>query len=152
MMWHHPSHMLMGKAAAAKSSKTPKHLIPHLQSQVTNMKKGKLAGNAPTTAQPSMKKALNIGGGSGMADSSTGEAEQQIAAPPMPFQNPRGAAQLPAPANQRATMNVGPGKGANMAGIKGSKAPTHPPTGPTGGYKPKKNFGPSGLSKFYGAR
>lgn len=177
-MWHHPDHMIAGKAAAAKSHKTPAHLKPHLQSQVNNMKKGTgylkglhakgsptggvalkarggqsaPIGNSPTTAQPKFKPPAKIGGGTAMDDGSTGQAEQQIAAAPLPFQNPKAAANLPAPANQRATMNVGTGKGANMSGVKGSKAPVHPPTAPTGGYKPKKNHPPSGMSRFYGTK
>jgi hypothetical protein len=64
-------------------------------------------GNSFTSAQPRYKRPATIGGGSAMNDGSTGQAEQQISAAPLPFQNPRAAANLPAPVNRNVTNPQG---------------------------------------------
>jgi hypothetical protein len=78
------------------------------------------------------------------------QAASQIKASPMPFQNPRGPAMQAAPAGPK--LGVGNGQSANRNSMPTSKPGKHPPTGPTGGYKPKKNFGPVGKPSFYGSR
>lgn len=137
-MWHNTSHMLMGQSAAAKSKKTPAHLIPHLQKASM-----KLKGNSPTTGAATQMKPSTAGGQAG----STQNAAAQIKQSPQPFQNPKGALYG---VKAGPTPNTGTGATKNLGGTATSKPGKSMPTGPTGGYKPKKNFGPSGLSKFYG--
>jgi hypothetical protein len=83
MMFGHPSqhsHMMSGVQAALKSSKTPKHLRPHLEKRMAKL--NPKAGYNPKTAAKAQNtpKPIKQGAG-GLA------AQSQIAAPPMPFQN-----------------------------------------------------------------
>lgn len=166
-MWHNPAHMKAGHAAAAKSGKTPKHLIPHLKGLSMNSStnagrhsagasiggvrikarsgQSAPAGNKPTTGAATQMKASTAGGLAG----SMQNAAAQIKQSPQPFQNPRGAIRG---VGAGPTPHVGTGVGKNTASLPISKAPMHPPTGPTGGYKPKKNYGPVGKPSFYGSR
>jgi len=142
-MWHNPAHMTAGHAAAAKSRKTPKHLRPHLKGLSMN---SSTKGNSPkTAAKPEMGSSVITGRAGSLQ-----QARSQINASPMPFQNPQGSVKLGAPAGP--TDSTGNGKTPNAGGNPTSKPGKHPPTGPTGGYKPKKNYGPVGKPSFYGSR
>ena len=143
-MFGHPSqhsHMMSGVQKALKSSKTPKHLIPHLEARM----KGPTAGFNPKTAAKPQNSPAGIKQGAGGP-----AAQSQISGPPMPFQNAKGAANLQrGRTNAIAMKGVGNSKTANSANIAGAKAPKGVPAAP-GNPFPKKRFPPSGRSKFYG--
>src|SRR5581483_9631635 len=102
------------------------------------------AGNSPKTgAKPQYAK------GVGKSGEGSAALESQVKASPAPFANPKNAANLPAPKGPN--KGLGSGKSPNANSVSGSKPPKHPPTGPTGGYKPKKNYGPVGNPRFHGA-
>jgi hypothetical protein len=114
---------------------------------------GKLAGNSPTTAQPRFKRPAAIGGGTTADDGSTGQAEEQIAASPMPFQNPRAAANLPAPAvtqqqrRQLGGMSAGGTKPRPWQSAQANSEPMNhgammSATGHPPGYAPKQGYSP----------
>jgi hypothetical protein len=82
-MWHHPDHMFGGMAKAAKSSKTPKHLIPHLERHSMLKVKGKPITGAKPQNTPKAVMKTNTTRTSALAES-------QVKAPPEPFRNPKG--------------------------------------------------------------
>ena len=110
-MWHNPAHMTAGHAAAAKSSKTPKHLIPHLKGLSMKTVQGK-----PITGTNTQMKPRAIAGEAG----SQQQAQSQIKASPMPFQNPKAVANLPAPKGP--VPGVSPTNSKHANSVSGKKA------------------------------
>jgi hypothetical protein len=72
-------------------------------------------GRPITGATRPQNKPANIRQGSGGA-----AAESQIAAPPAPFQNARGVANLRSGTNRATTSGVGDGRSRNSANVRGS--------------------------------
>lgn len=85
---HQQAHKLAGMAAAAASRNTPSHLKPHLEKAAMIKKHGQPI----TGAKPQMKPKLPTPG------PGTTALQSQVKAPPAPFKNPQGAANLSAPA------------------------------------------------------
>ena len=73
------------------------------------------AGYTPKTATKPQNSPQSIKQGPGGP-----AAQSQIAAPPEPFRNSKGVANLPAP--KGAQKGVGNGKTANAAGVKGKRS------------------------------
>lgn len=110
MMFGHPSqhsHMMSGVQKALKSSKTPAHLRPHLEARMKMFKGKPITGATKVQNSPAAVKQ----GEGGPA------AQSQLSGPPMPFQNRRNSANLPAPKGPM--KGVGTGKSKNTANIKG---------------------------------
>ena len=122
-MWHNPAHMQAGHAAASKSRKTPKHLIPHLKGLAMKKVQGK-----PITGAKTQMQATPITGRAGGLQ----QAASQIKASPMPFQNPQGSVGLGAPKGP--TPHLGTGATKNASGL------------------PTKKAGAKKHSNFYGSR
>jgi len=139
-MWHNPAHMQAGHAAAAKSGKTPKHLIPHLKGLAMKKVQGKPITGAATQMKPN-----TVGGVAGSMQNAAGQIKQA----PQPFQNPQGSVGLGAPKGPM--LGVGNGKSANPGGNPTSKAPFHPPMG-AGQHKRKAHGALRTHSNFYGTR
>lgn len=138
-MWHNPAHMQAGHAAAAKSGKTPKHLIPHLKGLAMKTFKGKPITGAATQMKPS-----TAGGQAG----SIANAQAQIRQSPVPFQNPQGPL---ASVGKGPTPSSGTGASKNLASLPTSKAPFSPPLG-LGQRKRKAHGAHRTHSNFYGTR
>jgi hypothetical protein len=105
-------------------------------------------GNSFTSAQPRFKPPAKIGGGTAANDGSTGQAEQQISAAPLPFQNPRGAANLPAPVNRSRLVHNPQGSSAggtrpraSAAAAPRSAPPSHSAQMIATGHKPDYRAG-----------
>lgn len=64
------------------------------------------------------------------------QAQANIQRPPAPFKNPAGIANVPAPTGPKG-VNPGSVTRQQNAGLSGSKAPSNPPVGPVGNYRPK---------------
>jgi len=139
-MWHNLAHMQAGHAAAAKSRKTPKHLIPHLKGLAMKKVQGKPITGAATQMKPN-----TVGGVAGSMQNAAGQIKQS----PQPFQNPQGSVGLGAPKGK--TPQVGTGVGKNNASLPTGKAPFSPPLGL--GQKTRKAHGAHRMhSNFYGTR
>jgi hypothetical protein len=101
--------MTAGHAAAAKSKKTPAHLIPHLKGLSMKTVQGK-----PITAAKTQMKPSTAGGVAG----SMQNAAAQIKQSPMPFQNPQGSVNLPAPGKTMPTKGNKGGKASRFYGTR----------------------------------
>jgi len=109
---------------ALRSEKTPGHLKPHIRKAIESMKsvKGQPITGAASEMKPARRSIFN--------GPETRQAENQIAAPPQPFQQPNSAANAPAPA--------GPIPNAGNFGMKGGSSPMTS-TNPTGNGIPGHN-------------
>jgi len=138
-MFGHPSqhaHMVSGVQKALASPKTPKHLRPHLEKRMKTFKGLPITGAKPQNSPKGIKQ-----GPGGPA------AQSQIAAPPAPFQNAKGAANLAAAKGPM--KGVGNGKSANSANIAGATQGKGVPAPPGNPFPKKRSFGVA-RTKFYG--
>ena len=101
------------------------------------------AGFNPKTAAKAQNKPAAIKQGPGGP-----AAQSQISGPPMPFQNAKGTANLPAP--KGAMKGVGSGKSANSANIAGAKQGLKGVPQSKGNPFPKKRSHGAARTKFYG--